>query len=78
MPKHYGDDEPKDKPMTAPKSTSRGGKLTDKQKAELKKHMEKMHKGGMSASEMKSHRMKLMVRMRKGMSVNKAHKEISK
>jgi hypothetical protein len=37
-----------------------------------------MKKGGMSASEMKSHRMKMMGRMRKGMSVNKAHKDIMK
>ena len=78
MPQQYDDDEPKVKSVTAPKPTARGGKMTDKQKADLKKHMEKMHKGGMSASEMKSHRMKLMVRMRKGMTVDKAHKEISK
>jgi hypothetical protein len=77
MPGH-ADDEPKEKPMTAPKPTSRGGKMTDKQKADLTKHMEKMKKGGMSASEMKSHRMKMMSRMRKGMSVGKAHKDISK
>jgi len=78
MPGHYDDDEPKVKSVTAPKPTSRGGKMSDKQKADLKRHMEKMQKGGMSASEMKSHRMKMMVRMRKGMSVNKAHKDISK
>ncbi len=78
MPGHYGDDEPKEKSVTAPKPTSRGGKMSDKQKADLTKHMEKMKKGGMSASEMKSHRMKMMSRMRKGMSVGKAHKDISK
>ena len=51
--------------------------MTDTQKAQLKKHMTKMEKGGMSKSEMKSHRMKMMGRMRKGMSVNKAHKDIT-
>jgi hypothetical protein len=55
-----------------------GVKMTDKQKADLKKHMAKMEKQGMSKSEMKSHRMKMMGRMRKGMSVNKAHKDIMK
>ena len=80
MPGHYGDDEPmkEEKPMTAPKPSRGGGKLSEKQKADLKKHMTKMQNGGMSASEMKSHRMKMMVRMRKGMSVGKAHKDISK
>lgn len=79
MPGHT-DDEPMEKPMTAPKPTSRGGKMSDKQKADLKKHMEKMQKGGMSASEMKSHRMKLMAKMRKDpkMTPAKAHKMISK
>ena len=52
-------------------------KMTDKQKLDLNKHMKKMEKSGMSASEMKSHRMKMMGRMRKGMSVNKAHKDIT-
>jgi hypothetical protein len=65
MPEHYGDDKPK-------KSS---GKLSDKQKSDLKKHMDKMD---MSASEKKSHRMKMMSRMRRGDSVSKAHKEISK
>jgi len=80
MPGHYGDDEPmkEEKPMTAPKPSRGGGKMTDKQKADLKRHMEKHKKAGMSASEMKSHRMKMMVRMRKGMSVGKAHKDIMK
>lgn len=54
------------------------GKLTDKQKGDLKKHMVKMQKGGMSASEMKSHRMKMMSRVRKGMSIASAHKDIMK
>jgi hypothetical protein len=65
-------------PQTPAKKKREGVKMTDKQKADLTKHMEKMKKGGMSASEMKSHRMKMMGRMRKGMSVAKAHKDISK
>ena len=60
-----------------PKKKREGVKMTDKQKADLNKHMEKHKKNGMSASEMKSHRMKMMGRMRKGMSVNKAHKDIT-
>ncbi len=52
-----------------------GGKMSDKQKADLKKHMDK-HKKDMSVSEQKSHRMKMMSRMRRGDSVAKAHKAI--
>tara|TARA_R100000231_G_scaffold131453_1_gene103495 strand:- start:2549 stop:2857 length:309 start_codon:yes stop_codon:yes gene_type:complete len=54
------------------------GKMSDKQKADLNKHMEKHKKAGMSQSELKSHRMKMMTRMRKGMSVTKAHNDIKK
>ena len=60
-----------------PKKKRESVKMTDKQKSDLNKHMEKHKKEGkMSASELKSHRMKMMGRMRKGMSVNKAHKDI--
>jgi hypothetical protein len=69
-------EEPPVAKQTKPKRE--GVKMTDKQKADLKKHMAKMEKQGMSKSEMKSHRMKMMGRMRKGMSVNKAHKDIMK
>lgn len=55
-----------------PKKTM--GKMTDKQKADLKKHMEK---SGLTGSEAKSHRMKMMSRMRRGMSIAKAHKDIT-
>jgi len=80
----YSDDTPVSEPepsseakAPAPAKKKREGvKMTDKQKADLNKHMEKHKKAGMSASEMKSHRMKMMSRMRKGMSVNKAHKDI--
>jgi len=62
----------------APAKTKRGGvKLTDKQKTQLKKHMDKLKEGGMGASELKSHRMKMMSRMKKGMSVAKSHKDIN-
>ena len=53
------------------------GKLTDKQKADLKKHMDK-HKDKMTTSEARKHRMAMMVRMRKGMTINKAMKDIMK
>ena len=69
-------EEPPQTKQTKPKRE--GVKMTDKQKTDLKKHMAKMEKQGMSKSEMKSHRMKMMGRMRKGMSVAKAHKDITK
>ena len=50
--------------------------MTDKQKADLKKHMDKMT--NMTATEKKSHRMKMMARMRKRMTVKKAHNDIMK
>jgi hypothetical protein len=76
MPEHYGEES---SPEPEPAPTKRASvKMTDKQKADLSKHMQKMQKGGMSASEAKSHRMKMMSRMRKGMTVNKAHKDIMK
>ena len=67
---------PEPAPAPAPKAKRSSTKMTDTQKKQLSKHMEKHKKDGMSASEMKSHRMKMMVRMRKGMSINKAHKDI--
>ena len=69
--------------MSPPKSESKpkmsAGKMTDKQKADLKKHMAS-HKDmkDMSPSQLKSHRMKMMSRMRRGMSISKAHKDIMK
>ena len=64
---------PKKKVEKKPKRES--VKMSDSQKEQLKKHMDKVGKN-MSASEKKSHRMKMMGRMRKGMSVSKAHKDI--
>ena len=62
------------------KSTARkpmSGKLTEKQKTTLKNHMAK-HKDlkDLTPSQLKSHRMKMMIRMRKGMSLRKAHQDI--
>ena len=68
-------------PAPAPQKKKREGKkLTDKQKQDLTKHMDKMKKGGMTLTEQRSHRMKMMSQLRKDpkMSVNKAHKAISK
>lgn len=63
------------KASSPPKKSS--GKMTDKQKADLKKHMAG-HKDmkDMSASQLKSHRMRMISRMRRGDSVAKAHKAI--
>jgi DNA-binding protein H-NS len=68
-------------PTQSTKSTKRqSAKLTDTQKAGLNKHMEKMKKDGMTPSEMKSHRMKLMSRMRRDpkMTAKKAHNAVMK
>lgn len=46
--------------------------LTDKQKADLKKHMD-----AYQGSDKKSHRMKMMQGLMKGMSIKKAHQSIS-
>ena len=69
--------------QTAPvveKKKREGKKLTDKQKADLNKHMDKLKKGGMSLTEQRSHRMKMMGQLRKDekMTVTKAHKVLSK
>lgn len=70
---------PAPEPSSAPVKKKREGvKMSDKQKADLKKHMEKHKKAGMTVSEQRSHRMKMMGRMRKGMSLNAAHKDITK
>ena len=67
------DDTKQEANKVARKST---GKMSDVQKTALSKHMVKMEKGG--KSEMKSHRMRVMGRMRKGMSVASAHKDVMK
>jgi hypothetical protein len=76
--------EPAPEPATEPESSKpvkkkrEGTKLTDKQKSALAKHREKMKKEGMEGKELKSHSMKMMTRVRKGMSVSAAHKDIMK
>lgn len=72
----YGD-SPAPEPAPAPQTNlPKKGGLTQKQREDLTKHMDKLKKGGMSAPEVKSHRMKMMARMKKGMTVAKAHKDI--
>jgi len=63
-------------PLTK-KPRTNGKKMTDKQKADLSKHMVKMKDGGMTLTEQRSHRMKMMGKMRKGDSLSKAHKSIT-
>ena len=75
MPSHYGSMTSEKKETK--KAPMKSGGLTDKQKQQLKSHMDK-HKDKMTPSQMKSHRMKMMVRMRKGMSIAKAHADIVK
>jgi len=65
-------------PATPVKKKREGVKMTDKQKGDLTKHMEKQKKAGMSGTELKSHRMKMMSRMRKGMTITKAHNDIKR
>lgn len=67
--------EPEPEPEQ-PKPSAGRGKLTDKQKEDLKTHMDKVGKD-MSVSERKSHRMKMMGKMRQGKSLSESHKEIS-
>ena len=66
--------EPEKKPEKKP-STKARSKLTDKQKMDLKKHMDKVGKN-MTPAERKSHRMKMLSRVSKGMSISAAHKDI--
>jgi hypothetical protein len=73
MPEHSG--EKKEMKKESPTPIVKKGGMSDKQKKDLAKHMEKFGKN-MTASEKKSHRMKMMSRMRKGMSVADAHKDI--
>jgi len=68
-------------PTPAPASDKKvkkgGGAMTDAQKADLTKHMTKMAKAGMEGKELKSHRMAIMSRMRRGnMSASQAHKSV--
>jgi len=71
--------EPEPAPVVEKKKRE-GKKMTDKQKADLNKHMEKLKKGGMTLTEQRSHRMKMMGQLRKDPknTVTKAHKALSK
>lgn len=64
-------------PAPAPKKKRVVVKMTDKQKLDLKNHMDK-HKDlkDLDISQRKSHRMKMMSKMRQGKSLKEAHKEI--
>jgi hypothetical protein len=73
-PRKMKEAEPAPAPAPEP-SQKPSGKLSDKQRQDLRKHMEK---SGLSGSEAKSHRMKMMSRMRRGMSIAAAHKDIGK
>lgn len=65
------------KSMPAPGPASKSRPMTQRQKTMLKNHMDK-HKDlkDLSPAQMKSHRAKMMSRMKKGMSIAKAHKDI--
>ena len=86
MPQQYDDKEPspdsgENEPAKEKKKEKENGKngrkkLTEKQKMDLQKHMDKLKKKGMGPAERRSHRMKMLSRMSKGMSVSAAHKDI--
>lgn len=77
MPYHTDSTSKASSPPKSEEKPKSSGKMTDKQKADLKKHMAG-HKDmkDMSASQLKSHRMRMISRMRRGDSVAKAHKAI--
>ena len=85
----YGGTSQSDPPMksqkktspkkTSPKSKSQRSKMTDTQKTALKKHMDNhIDLKDLSPSQRKSHRAKMASRLRKGMSMSQAHKDIVK
>ena len=65
-------------PIVSQKKKREGVKMTDKQKADLNKHMEKLKKGGMTLTGQRSDRMRMMGQLRKDekMTVTKAHKSL--
>jgi len=75
--KNSEEPEPAPAPEPAPKKKRVVVKMTDKQKIDLKKHMDK-HKDlkDLDVASRKSHRMKMMSKMRQGKSLKEAHKEI--
>lgn len=79
----YGGSRQSETKMKSPKAKSspkpKAGKMTDKQKADLRKHMAQ-HRDlkDLSPSQLKSHRAKMASRLRKGMSMAQAHRDIMK
>ncbi len=76
--KDYSEPAPEPEPEKTQEkktSTKARSKLSDKQKMDLKKHMDKVGKN-MTTSEKRSHRMKMLSRVSKGMSISAAHKDI--
>jgi len=74
-------DDPPSPPATKappkPSKKTEGKILTPEQKEDLKKHMaEHSDVKDMDSMEKRSHRMKMMARMRKGMTIAEAHKDI--
>ena len=73
--------EPEPEPAAAPvaaaapaKKVRKGaGPMSEKQKSDLRKHMETT---GLTGSEAKSHRMGMMARVRKGMTIKSAHADL--
>ena len=65
------------KQRSVAKSSAKSSAMTEKQKTQLKKHMDQ-HKDlkDLSPSQRKSHRAKMVSRLRKGMSMSAAHKDI--
>ena len=72
-PVEASEPEPAPEPV---KKKREGKKLTDKQKADLKKHMDNVG-ADMTITERKSLRMKMMAKMKNGDSVAKAYKAVS-
>ena len=65
-------------PAPEPVKIDKSTKMTDAQKTSLREHMLSQHADGkMSVSEGKSMRMKLMSRVRKGMTLEEAVKDIA-
>ena len=64
-------------PASAKPTKPRDPPMTDAQKKALTKHMEDPEQKAMDSKARKSHRSKMSVRMRKGMSVDKAHKDLT-
>lgn len=62
------------KSMPAPLPASKSRPLTQRQKTMLKNHMDNLK--NLSPAQMKSHRAKMMSRIKKGMSIAAAHKDI--